>query len=393
MERRKLSVPVLVVSWVLCLVLGALAALTGIRVDVGSDGIALLQAQALIHSRFVGEYDPDETRESALAAMVDSLGDRWSSYLTPEQYRSTVSARANHYVGIGITVEDDPSGTGLRIMAVTPGSPAEEAGLLPDETVLRVDGIAVTPGNREESMDRIRGEEGTAVLLEIQGTDGAVRSQKVVRREIQSVSAGWTMLEDQVALLTISNFYTGAADQVNQCLEELTEAGARALVVDVRFNPGGYVTELTEVLDRLLPEGDVFRIESYTGRQKIYTSDAACVDLPMAVLVNENTYSAAELLAAQFRETSGAPIVGTLTSGKGYAQNLYRLRDGSAVNLSNARYFTGGGVSLIGTGLVPDPYVGLSYERQAELYMGRLPQEKDGQLQAALAALKDEGRN
>ena len=388
MEHRKISAPVLVVSWVLCLILGALAALAGIRIAVGSDGIALLQAQALIQNRFVGEYDPDMTRESALEAMVDSLGDRWSSYLTPEEYQDTVTSRANHYVGIGITVEDDPSGDGLHIMAVMPGSPAEEAGLQPDETIIRVEGVAVTPANRQACVDRIRGEEGTAVRLEIRGTDGAVRTKEVVRRQIRGVSVRWTMLEDQIALLTLSNFYTGAADQVSQCLEELTEADARALVVDLRFNPGGYVTELTKILDRLLPEGEVFRIESYSGREKVYTSDAGCIDLPMAVLVNENTYSAAELLAAQLRESTGAAVVGTRTSGKGYAQNLYRLRDGSAINLSNARYFTGGGVSLIGTGLVPDPYVGLNYQRQTQLYMGKLAREDDGQLQTALRTLK-----
>ena len=131
--------------------------------------------------------------------------------------------------------------------------------------------------------------------------------------------------------------------------------GARALVFDVRNNPGGYVTELTEILDDLLPEGKIFINRSSDGKETVYTSDADCVDLPMAVLVNRNSYSAAEFLAAQLQESAGAVVAGEQTSGKGFSQVLFDLPGGSAIGLSTARYYTGGGVSLIGTGLTPDP--------------------------------------
>lgn len=387
--KKKVPLFVLALSCGLCLLLGGLIAFGMVRHVVGPGGMSLLKEQAIIESRFVGDYDPDRVRQAAEKAMIDALGDRWSSYLTPEDLQAARSTRKNDYVGIGVSIQDDEQG--LLITQVTPESPAAKAGLLTGEIICGVDGTPITPENRNESMDRVRGKAGTVVLLDILDEEGKHRDVEVTRGKVQNISARWEMLEDDVALLTIANFYTGAAKQVSGCLTELEEAGAKSLIIDVRNNPGGYVTEVTKILDRLLPEGDIFRIRYYNGKETVYTSDEGCVDLSMAVLVNENSYSAAELTAAQIHETTNAPLVGTRTSGKGYAQNLYTLRDGSAVNLSDAKYFTGGGNSLIGTGLIPDPYVGLNYYRQWDLILGKLDHQDDGQLQAAIRVLKNNG--
>ncbi len=389
MGKRNISVPVLVLACVLCLLVGGAAALLAARALIGQEGMVLLQAQALIRSRFVGEYDPEREGEAALSAMVEALGDRWSLYLTPEQYRLTSVTRQNSYTGLGITVEDGENGEGLRIVTVMPDGPARKAGILPGETIIKIDGVAVTSENRAERIAYIQNAGGKRLALEIRGEDGAVRSAAVTPEEVQVVSASWKMLEDQVALLTVSNFYSGAADQAIRALGELTGQGARALVIDVRSNPGGYVKEMVDLLDALLPEGPIFRMESDTGRTTVYTSDAAHVDLPMAVLVDQDTYSAAEMLAAQLQESVGAAVVGTGTCGKGYAQSLYPLWDGGALNLSSSCYYTGSGRSLIGTGLTPDPYIGMSYRKQAERLMGVLPAAEDGQLQAALQKLQE----
>ena len=143
-------------------------------------------------------------------------------------------------------------------------------------------------------------------------------------------------------------------------------------------------------MDDLLPEGVIFRTTAYNGKEKEYTSDAGCVDLPMAVRVNADSYSAAEFLAAQLQESAGAAVVGEQTSGKGYSQMLFDLPDGSAMGLSTARYFTGGGKSLIGTGLTPDPQLSLTQAQQRDLLMGKLAHEDDAQLQAAIQTLRQE---
>ena len=387
-EQNKKTIPrwKALLACFLCLVLGGTAATAGIWAAIGQDGRVLLQAQRLVDEKFVGEYDRDIHRQTTLNAMVEGLGDRWSYYLTPSQYQSTLAARANTYVGIGVTVSrEDPDD--LVILEVTEGGPAAEAGVLAGDILRAVDGTEITPENREDCIAAIRGEEGTTVVLTIQRTDGTLEEVTVERRTIQEISADWILTEDEVGLITIYNFYSGVADSVTQAVEDLQAQGARALILDVRYNPGGYVHELVDILDLLLPEGDVFISRQYNGKEKVYTSDEAFVDLPLAVLVNEESYSAAEFLAAQLREAADALVVGTRTCGKGYSQMLYELSDGSAIGLSSARYFTGGGVSLIDVGVEPDPTVEMTDEANAKLLNGVLPLEEDLQYQAAIRAL------
>lgn len=371
---------------VVCFVLGGGVTLTVAWQTLGQDGQALLQAYRLVTGKFVGEYDQRTMVESTLENMVTALGDRWSGYLDPQEAQQVKTARANTYVGIGVTVGQEPE-DGLEILRVTEGGPAQAAGLTPGEIIRGVDGQAITAENRADLVNAIQGEAGTTVTLEVEGTDGARRTVEVTRQEIHGLTAAWTMLADQVGLVSIQNFYSGTADLVKQGVEELQAQGARALVFDLRNNPGGYVTELTEILDFLLPEGTIFISRTNDGEETVYTSDAACVDLPMAVLVNAESYSAAEFFAAELREAAGAVVAGEQTSGKGYSQMLFTLADGSAISLSTARYYTGSGISLIGTGVTPEPLVELSQEEAQRLLAGTLSPEEDPQLQSALEAL------
>ena len=371
---------------VVCFVLGGGVTLTVAWQALGQDGQALLQAYRLVTGKFVGEYDQRTMVESTLENMVTALGDRWSGYLDPQEAQQVKTARANTYVGIGVTVGQEPE-DGLEILRVTEGGPAQAAGLAPGEIIRGVDGQTITAENRADLVNAIQGEVGTTVTLEVEGADGARRTVEVTRQEIHGLTAAWTMLADQVGLVSIQNFYSGTADLVRQGVEELQAQGARALVFDLRNNPGGYVTELTEILDFLLPEGTIFISRTNDGEETVYTSDAACVDLPMAVLVNAESYSAAEFFAAELREAAGAVVAGEQTSGKGYSQMLFTLADGSAISLSTARYYTGSGISLIGTGVTPEPLVALSQEEAQRLLAGTLSPEEDPQLQSALEAL------
>lgn len=185
---------------------------------------------------------------------MDSLGDRWSYYLDPEEAQRTREARSNAYVGIGVTVSQEPS-DGLEIVGVTAGSPAQEAGLQVGEIIRAVDGQAIQPETREEAVEAIKGEEGTWLTLEVEAADGTRRTVELQRKQVHGITAAWKLLEDQVGLVTIQNFYAGTADLVKQGVAELQAQGARALVFDVRNNPGGYVTELTEIWMTCCPRG------------------------------------------------------------------------------------------------------------------------------------------
>ena len=354
-------------------------------VSVG--GSKLDQLESLILERFIAGADQTELEDAAAAAMVAATGDRWSYYIPADEYEAYQEQMANAYVGVGITILAGEEGEGFQIMEVTSGGPAEEAGLLADDVLIRVENQDVREMDASQVRNYVRGEEGTFVSLTVlRGEEELTFS--VERRQIQSPVATGTLLEDNVGLVTIENFDSRCAEESIAAIESLLEQGAQRLVFDVRNNPGGYSDELVELLDYLLPEGDLFRTERYDGQEHVDTSDASCLEIPMAVLVNADSYSAAEFFAAALQEYGAAVVVGTQTCGKGYFQTTYQLNDGSAVALSIGRYFTPNGVSLIDIGVMPDVPVEVDEETAAEILYGRLEPQEDPQIQAAVNALK-----
>ena len=374
MTQKRFSLLHLLLAVVLTLGVTVGGSLLALRLTVGEGALSLLEGLMLVNTRFVGEYEPVEAVDAALEGMVKGLGDRWSYYLNAEAYEAQNLRRKNQYVGIGVTVSYERE-EGLLILEVTPGSPAEEAGLLPGEVITRAEGVSLAGEGRYQGSEYIRGEAGTTAVLEVLGTGGATRTVEVRREAVATDPVSYEMLEDSVGYVKLANFYGNSAQRLKEAVEDLRAQGARALVFDMRNNGGGYLTQLTEMLDFLLPEGPIFISRSRSGREEVIQSDAACVDLPMAVLVNEDTYSAAEFFAAQLQEDGAAVIVGVPTSGKGYSQQTFPLPHGGALNISTAAYFTGDGTSLIGTGLRLDAQV-----EQTE--------EGDAQLEAALALLQ-----
>lgn len=348
---------------------------------LGKSGIAMVQTYLLARFAFVEtDADLDGATDKALAAFVKGLGDQWSYYLSAEDHQATIQRRANNYVGIGVTVDSGAREEGLLVQSVTGDGPADKAGVRTGDVITAVDGVSIAGDARQEGSDRIRGEAGTQVTLTLLGEDGASREVTCTRATLYTPSARGRMLENKVGYVQLSNFYSGSADSFKKEVDALMEQGAERLLIDVRGDPGGYVSELEKILDYLLPEGPVFTHKPRWWFKSVYQSDADCVDLPMAVLVNQHSYSAAELLAAQLRESAGAPIVGERTSGKGYSQVTFPLANGGGAGLSTAAYCTGGGHSLIGEGITPDVELSLP---EGTVLGG----EDDVQLQAALELL------
>ena len=343
---------------------------------LGPSGIAMVQTYLLARFAFVEpDADLEEATDKALSAFVDGLGDRWSYYLPAQRHQETIERRANSYVGIGVTVDSVSREEGLLVQSVTRDGPADKAGVLAGDVITAVDGASIAGEGRETASDLIRGEEGTKVALTLLGEDGASRDVTCTRATLHNSSAQGRLLDNKVGYVQLSNFYSGSADSFQAEVDALLEQGVESLLIDLRGDPGGYVSELEQILDYLLPEGPVFTHKPRWWFKSVYVSDENCVDLPMAVLVNEDTYSAAEFFAAQLQEDGAAVIVGVPTSGKGYSQQTFPLPHGGALNISTAAYFTGDGTSLIGTGLRLDAQV-----EQTE--------EGDAQLEAALALLQ-----
>lgn len=345
------------------------------------------ELEQYIDRYFVGETDKTAMADAAADAIVTATGDRWSYYISAADYQSYLEQMNNAYVGIGVTISQAEEQNGYTILEVTAGSPAEEAGILVDDLLVAVDGTSVTDLDVSAVRDLVRGEEGTVVNLTMV-RNGEELEIPVERRTIEQIVAYGELLDGNIGYVRINNFDKNCADHTIAAIDALIAQGAESLLFDVRNNPGGYKSELVEVLDYLLPEGPLFRMEYYNGETEVDYSDEDCIDLPIAVLVNEDSYSAAEFFAAAIQEYDAGEVVGAKTCGKGYFQNTYHLSDGSAVALSSGTYYTPNNVSLADVGITPDVEVAMSEEDYIDLYYDRLDKADDGQLQAAIELLK-----
>ncbi len=355
----------------------------------------LAELQAIIDKYYVGTPDEDALKDLLAAALVDNIGDEWSYYIPADQYRDYVSALENQYVGIGVTITAEGAETGVIVTDVTPESPAYRAGLEIGDLFIAVDGTPILDGSDEsldttETKNRVRGEAGTDVTLTVVH-DGQTRDVTITRAPIRIVNVTSQALDDGLCYIRIRNFEQNAAADAIAAIESARADGAKGIVFDVRFNPGGLKSEMVELLDYLLPEGPLFRSVTYDGEEYVDRSGPGYLDLPMAVLVNYDSYSAAEFFAAALQEYDAAKIVGARTYGKGRFQTAFQLSDGSAVNLSFGTYTTPHDVSLVGKGVTPDYPVEISDEETKELYYNRLPFSEDQQLQTAISVLTEKG--
>ena len=354
--------------------------------EVAKQNTKLNQLSQLIEERFIGEADMTLAEDVAAAAMVDSLGDKWSYYLTAEEYVAHMEQMNNAYVGIGITIAETEDGSAVEVLKVEPNGPAEEAGVQVGDLIVGVEGCDLAEMTITEMRNLVRGKEGTFVVLTMNRA-GEVFDLSVERRTVKAIVAAGQMLENNIGLVTIFNFDSRCASESIAVIEDLVAQGAQALIFDVRNNPGGYKDEMVKLLDYLLPEGPLFRSEDYKGQIQVDESDKKCLELPMAVVVNQNSYSAAELFAAALSEYDWATVVGTQTSGKGYFQVTYQLMDGSAVGLSIGKYTTPNGINLQDVGITPEILVEVDQETYYGIYAGILSPEEDPQIQAAVKVI------
>ena len=359
----------------------------GIPLPDTAQSSKLEQLKDLIEERYIGGAEEKELEDAAAHAMVMATGDRWSYYIPAEEYQFYVDQMANSYVGIAITIQQTEEEDGFLVIKVDAGGPADKAGMLPGDRIVAVDGISTVGMTPNEGSLLVRGEEGTPVTLTIR-RDSEEFDLTMIRHQVEVQVASGVMLPDNVGLVTIINFDSRCASETIAAVEDLLDQGAQAFIFDVRNNPGGYASQLVDVLDYLLPEGQLFRTVDYAGNETVDTSDAKHLDVPMAVLVNSESYSAAEFFAAAMMDYEAAVVVGEKTIGKGYFQMNYRLNDGSAVNLSVGEYFTPKGKNLAGVGIVPHVEVEVDKETFLAIYARTLDPMEDPQVLAALDALK-----
>ncbi len=318
----------------------------------------LAALQSVVKNYYV---DADEVDESVLNDMMATgylygLGDPYSAYLDEETYSSILYSNEGGTSGVGITVVFDPEVCGMFVIRVSEESPVAQAGVQRNDYIVGVDGVAVTADNYNESAENIRGETGTDVTLTVL-RDGNTFDVTVTRADFTATSV-YSRMIGTVCYIEITDFNSATTEQFKAALDQAVADGATGLIFDLRDNTGGLVDVTSEMLDMLLPKGEIgYAVYNGGKRVSLAKSDADEIDLPMAVLTNGSTASASEYFASALRDYDKAVLIGEKTFGKGIMQSTMPLGDGSAVRVTVAKFYTKSGTEFHGVGLSPDKEV------------------------------------
>jgi carboxyl-terminal processing protease len=361
----------------------------------------LNEAYDLLDQHYVdpAALDPATLERGAIKGLTESVDDRGhTGYLTAEEVKARDESLSGTYVGVGAVLEEHDGR--MLVVRVLHDSPAEGAGMLAGDEIVSVDGVGVAGLTSSEVSSRVRGPEGTEVTLELKGVDGATRSVTITRATLDLPTVSWAFAPGtRDAVIRVESFSTGAAKGVGAALQEALDQGAEGAILDLRGNPGGYVNEPVETASHFMKDGVVYVSIDRSGKETPHEVDgqAMAPDLPLVVLVNDQTASSAEILTGALQDAGRAVVVGVKTYGTGTVVNTYPLADGGALTIGTERWLTPKGRAIWREGLVPDEVVGLTDlsamvvpDDFATLPPGGVAATKDAQLKAALVALDRE---
>lgn len=348
----------------------------------------------VLGKKYLYDYDKDELREKAVKAYVDGLEEPYTHYYSSAEFSSYIDNIQDGYVGIGVIVGINDNNQ-IEVVAPFEGSPAYEAGVLPGDILKSVDGEEYSGDKLSEAVDAIKsGKEGTSVNI-VFVRNGEEINVDIERGDISSDSVKAEMLDDKIGYIRITGFNAAfeegehsTSSEFNTKLTELQGQGMEKLIIDLRDNPGGVLTEVCNIADMLLPEGTITYIENKNGDRKYYSSDAESIDIPMAVLINGNSASASEVLTGALKDYEKAVVVGERSYGKGLVQDVYPFFDGSGISITSAKYYTPNGICVQGTGIEPDFTVKMPEELN-DTYTFEIPHSEDVQLQKAITLIKE----
>lgn len=339
---------------------------------------------------YLGEVTDEEFRDGVYKGLLSALNDPYSEYYTAEELASMMEQSEGIYYGIGAYVSLD-SATGLpKISGVIKNSPAEEAELRANDLIYEVDGKSTYGMSLTEAVAMIKGPEGTDVQLTlIREGESDYLELTLTRQRVESPTVEFSMEEDDMAYIQVTEFDDVTVDQFAEALAMARGSGAKGIILDLRGNPGGNLSTVVEMCQMILPEGMIVYTEDKNGRREEYESDGSReLELPLVVLVDMNSASAAEIMAGAIKDYGIGTLVGTTTFGKGIVQQIMPFRDGSAVKLTISAYYTPSGKNIHGTGIEPD----VVCEFDGEAYYAS-EDHPDNQLEKAKEVLREKMGN
>ena len=330
--------------------------------------------EKLVDAYYLEKIDKDELCEGTYKGMVDGLGDPYSEYFTKKEYEEQMQETSGKYVGIGALVtQDDKTGI-ISITKVLDDSPAKDAGLKSGDIIAQVEGKDVTGQDLTKVVSKIKGKENTKVKIKILDPKTAkYREVTITRRAVDSPSVASKVIDkkNKIGYIAISEFDINTEEQFKKEIKKLQKKKVKGVIFDLRYNPGGVYDIVCKMLDDILPEGTVVYTKDRDGNKEEQTSDASCWKIPMVVLQNEGSASAAEIFAGAVQDFKAGKVVGTQSYGKGLVQNTFPLSDGSAVKLTVKKYFTPSGKDINNKGITPDVKVENDGKKDLQLEKGK----------------------
>lgn len=309
-----------------------------------------IEIKDVVEEQYIDEVSRQTLGDYAAAAMVSGLADKWSYYMSADEYKTYQLNSANEYSGIGMSIMKQDDGS-FQVVSVNADSPAGLAGLGAGDVITAVDGEDITSMSLDEARKLIRSKMNGKFTLGL----GRKNSIEVDCSSVYQSAVNYRLEKTEAGYVQILNFEAGSGDDAIAAVEDLLNQGAVALCIDLRGNPGGLDTECAKFLDYLLPNGTLFIETDKQGNEKVTTSDGMCIQLPMCVLVNAETFGEAEVCAAVLQEYQWATVLGEATTGKTRTQETIPLEDGSALRLSTGTYLTGNRTDISAKGgVVPD---------------------------------------
>ena len=353
---------------------------------------SLMTVEQVIKENYLGEIDDEELKNAVIRGYLSGIGDEYSQYMTSREYEAYLDEFRGNSVGIGVNVIYDLVSNTIEVIDVVPDSPAEKSGILVGDFIVAIDGTRVDEVGYYAAVDLIKGDKGTSVKITV-SRDGAESDIVCVRDSVAVVTVKHRVYtkDTSIGIIRISSFNAETPNEFKAAVEDLKSKGCTKFVFDVRNNGGGELNSILTTLDYILPKGKLAYIRYASGNETSFDSKESYLDASVAVLVNENTASAAELFAAALRDYAkegkyDATLVGNKTYGKGVFQSMYLLPDGSAFKFTTGRYDPPCGVNYDGVGVIPDSIVDLSEEAQ-KIGFYKLTDENDNQLKVAADAL------
>lgn len=336
--------------------------------------------EQVMKAYYLEDIDDKAVEEGVYKGIVAGLGDPYSEYYTVEEYKAMIEENTGIYYGIGALVSQDVNTKIITVINPFKNQPADKAGMKKGDIIYKVDDEDITTQSVDEVVKKLKGEKGTVVKVTVYREDeGKYIDLKITRDEVNVPTVSYKLIDkkNKIGYVQISQFEQVTTKQFREAIKALKKKGMKAVVFDVRDNPGGMYDVVCEILDDLLGKGTlVYTMDKYENKQEV-TSDADALDMPMVVLQNGNSASASEIFAGAIQDFEAGEVVGTQSYGKGIVQTILPLSDGSAIKLTIEKYYTPKGVNIHGTGITPDKVV--EYDAEAK---------EDTQLKEALGILK-----